>query len=257
MALPRIELIDVTTGYNGEPLIRDLNIVIENYGVVQILGPNGAGKTTLIRTILGLIRPIKGKIIINKEDVTGDPGKAGKYAGYVPQITHAPGSRFPITVWEMVECCLLMREKWPRIPRKKHRERVAKVLKSVGLDEKYWHRNFWELSGGQRQRGFIARALVTDPPIIVMDEPLSSIDPAGRAELARRIGEMGHDHLLIITSHDPMLLLPYTNYIIMVNKGVYIAGPPNEVLTIENTRKIYGEAAIPVMKHVHIADSHY
>jgi len=238
-------------------LIKGLNLEFGEGDVLLLRGRSGSGKTTLIRTILGLLTPLKGKIIINGEDVTGDPSRAGKYAGYVPQITHAPGSRFPITVWEMVECCLMMREKWPRIPRKKHRELVARILKSVGLDESYWHRNFWELSGGQRQRGFIARALVTDPPIIVMDEPLSSIDPAGRAELARRIGEIGHDHLLIITSHDPMLLLPYTNYIIMVNRGVYIAGPPEEVLTIENTRKIYGEAAIPVIKHVHIADSHY
>ncbi|NPA98967.1 MAG: ATP-binding cassette domain-containing protein, partial [Crenarchaeota archaeon] len=72
---PEIRLIDLTTGYNGEALIRDLNIEIKGYGVVQILGPNGAGKTTLIRTILGLLIPLKGKVIINGEDVTGDPSR--------------------------------------------------------------------------------------------------------------------------------------------------------------------------------------
>ena len=255
--MPEIIVEGLTAGYNAEIVIRNLSFNYRGPGIIQILGPNGAGKSTLIRAILGLIKPVTGKVVVNGEDVTGNPGKAGKYIGYVPQITTGLVGFYPMTLKELVLCCLMMKRRWPRIkPSRDEIERVEEVLKIVGLSEDVWNKSFWELSGGQRQRGFIARALVHDPEILVMDEPFSNVDPIGKIELARKIGEISKHKLIIVTSHDPMLLLPYTRAVLLVNREVYVYGKPEEVLTKEMASKIYGEALIEVRHHVHIIDSH-
>ncbi len=252
-----IELRGVTVGYGGEPVLRGVRLVLRGPGLVQILGPNGAGKTTLLKTMLGLIKPMEGRVFINGEDVTGRPERAGRHVGYVPQLAAAARS-FPITAWELVETeCLLRCARWPRLPFDELRGRVQKVLERVGLPREAWRMPLWSLSGGQRQRVLIARALVHDPEILVMDEPLSAVDPVGKAELASLVGRLGSRHLVVVTSHDPMLLLPYTTMVVLVNRGIVAAGEPGEVLRPEVLSKVYGGAVIHVQEHYHIADEHH
>ncbi len=248
----------LSAGYGGEVVVKEVSFTASSPALVQVLGPNGAGKTTLLRAILGILEPYDGRVLVDGEDLTGRPERIGRIAGYVPQITGAPRSYYPLTAWEMVESALLLKERrWPRLLASgDDRRRIEETLRSLGLGREAWHRNVWSLSGGQRQRVLIARALVAGPKLLVMDEPLSSVDPVGRAELARLIGRLASEKLVIVTSHDPMLLLPYTKLIILVNRDRFIAGPPSEVLTLENTRMIYGEAVISVERHIHIADSH-
>lgn len=254
---PSLRVEDLSVGYSGELVLKDLSFSFHGPGLLQILGPNGAGKTTLIKTILGLLRPVKGRIMINGEDVTGKPSLAGKYIGYTPQLSFLEAYNYPITLWEVVEYCLLLRKKWPRMRAgKRDRRRIEEVLGLVGLPRETWSKRFIELSGGQKQRGLVARALVSDPEILVLDEPFSSVDPQGRVDLARIIGELSREKLIIVTSHDPTLLLKYTKKILMVNKWVYVYGDPDEVLSTEQAGKIYGSGIIEVRKHVHILDSH-
>ncbi len=254
---PVIKIVGLTVGYGEEVILENVNLEFRGPGLVQILGPNGAGKTTLLRTILGLIKPLKGRIYINGIDVTGSPGKAGSNIGYVPQLFITGHNPYPVTAWEFVESSLLLHKRWPRLfITLEDRHRIEYILGRVGLPGEAWHKSLWNLSGGQRQRVLIARALIHDPGILVMDEPLSAVDPAGRAELARLIGELAKEKLVVVTSHDPMLLLKYTNIVVLLNRRLYMYGRPEEVLTLENTRRIYGEAAIPVREHVHISDAH-
>ncbi len=255
--MPSIRFDNVTVDLGGERILRNLNFEYKGRGIIQILGPNGAGKTTLLKTMLGLIKPVRGRIYINGVDVTGQPGLAGKYIGYTPQLTLYQLSKYPITLWELVECCLAMRSRWPRIRigRDKY-GMVEKALEFVGLPREKWHRNFHELSGGEKQRGLIARSIVWDPEIIVLDEPFSNIDPAGRVELAKRIARLARRKLVVITSHDPMLLLQYTERILLINRTNYAFGRPGEVLRKDIMGKIYGSAIIEVEKHIHIIDSH-
>jgi len=253
-----IEFRKVTVAYNGENIIENFTAKFSGAGLIQIMGPNGAGKTTLLKTLLGLIKPVSGQIYINKVNVTGNPSLAGKFVGYVPQFVGERLTNFPLTAWEIVSnLYMLHKKKWPRIfEDKKVREKVKQSLTTVGLPREAWFKNINELSGGQRQRVLIARAMVHDPPILVMDEPLASVDPKGRAELAELIGKMSKNKLIITTSHDPTLLLQYTTKVVLLNRKYYVIGAPDEVLKIEILSKVYGGSAIPIIQHIHICDYH-
>ncbi len=257
MSGPSIKIDDVAVVINGSEVLSGVNLEYEGNGIIQILGPNGAGKTTLLRTIIGTIRPIKGKIYINKEDVTGDPHRAGKYVGFVPQHPGNINSDFPISVWEILESEYSFREReWPRIGSSRIVvDAIESAVERVGLELGVLDKNFWELSGGEKQRILIARALIHEPRILLLDEPFSPIDPPGRIMLADLIVEISRNSLVITTSHDPMLLLDKTDRILLLNKKISIFGAPNDVLTVDNTKKVYGESIISVGEgHIHIPD---
>ncbi|MET1160573.1 MAG: metal ABC transporter ATP-binding protein [Thermoprotei archaeon] len=249
---------DITVKLGGEIILKDLSIEFRGYGLIQVLGPNGAGKTTLLRTIAGFIKPVRGNVFINGVNVTGDPHKAGKFVGYVPQITNIHEINYPVTLYEMVSCCYILKSKWPRLPVSRSlRKHIERVLLELGLSPDKWSKNVAELSGGERQRGYIARALVLDPPVLVMDEPFSNIDPEGRVEIAKLIADLSIKKIVIVSSHDPTILLPYTSKILLLNRQVYYYGNPEEVMRREVLEKIYGKAITSITeKHYHIHDSH-
>ncbi|WP_048061390.1 metal ABC transporter ATP-binding protein [Hyperthermus butylicus] len=254
---PSIVLDNVAVSYGGDPVLVVDHLELRGPALVQVLGPNGAGKTTLIRTILGLIKPLRGRVTVCGRDVTGNPAAAGRLTGYVPQLARTL-THFPVTSWELIEFEYLLRiGKKPRLlASAEDKTMVEAVLRQVGLGRETWSKPISKMSGGQRQRTLIARALVHDPPILLMDEPFSAVDPQGRCELARLIAKLAKDKLIVVTSHDPMLLIDYTDYIVLVNKRIVAHGKPSEVLRVEILRKVYGEAAIPVARHIHISDSH-
>lgn len=250
-----IDSLTVRLGY--EEILSNLTVKLKGPSLIQIIGPNGAGKTTLFKAILGLIKPIRGKITINGIDTTAKPDKVGNLVGYVPQLMPLD-SHIPVTAWEVVlNSLLLHRRKFPRILAKKEEsEKVKRTLNLVDVPEDRWHKPFFELSGGERQRVLLARALVYDPEILLLDEPLSAVDPLGKVELAGIIGELAESKLILVTSHDPILLLPYTDQIILLNRSYYVIGRPEEILKVEVLRNVYGESAIMLEGHVHISDEH-
>ena len=256
---PSITLEGLVVSYTarGEPALVVEKLHVEGPALIQILGPNGAGKTTMLKAILGLVKPRSGRVVVCGRDVTSSPSEAGRHVGYVPQLT-ATSMGYPVTGWEIVEYEYLVRTaKPPRIlSARKAVENVRQALERVGLSEKVWSKPLSELSGGQRQRVMIARALVHNPPILLLDEPFSAVDPKGRGELAKLVGSLAREKLILVTSHDPMLLLDYTDQIVLVNRRVVAYGPKEEVLRLDLLKKVYGEAAMPVVQHIHISDSH-
>jgi len=255
-AFIRVE--DLVVVFRGETVLEVGELELRGPGLYQILGPNGAGKTTLLRTIAGLVKPVKGKVIVSGVDVTGRPESAGRFIGYVPQHEHVSGYSYPITAYEMVVSALMLhRKRWPRVRTPSWaREAAINALKEVGLGENAWFKKVSELSGGQLQRVLIARALAHNPPILLMDEPLSAVDPRGRVGIARLLGRLAERKLVVVTSHDPSLLLEYTKGIVLLNRRVVAYGPPREVLTVEKLRKVYGGAVVVLEPHTHICDSH-
>ncbi len=257
MSVHGISVEDLTIVLGGEEIFRNLSLTFEGPGLIQIIGPNGAGKTTLLRAILGLVKPVSGRVIVDGEDLTAKPEEVGKRVGYVPQI--APTDvKIPVTAREFVLNSLLLHTK--RFPRVfvsgEDIRRVDDALRSVDLEEGRWDRRLFELSGGERQRVLLARALVYDPPILLLDEPLSAVDPLGKVELAEMIGGLAKEKLILVTSHDPILLLPYTDRIVLLNRNYYAIGRPEEILRIEVLKEVYGESAVLLEEHVHISDEH-
>jgi len=251
----KLQLENVTVRMGGETIIEDASLRIEGPGLVQILGPNGAGKTTLLRTILGLIKPVSGRVLVEQEDVTGDPARAGRYMAYVPQ-------RPPITPWnpmtamELVATRLLLETPWPRIARRGVVDRAGRALARAGVPGEEWGKRLHELSGGTLMRVFIARALALERGILLLDEPLAPVDPRGRVELARMLAGLAGDRLVVVTSHDPELLLDYTRMIVLVNRRIVAAGPPETVLREGVLASVYGGSVIMRGPHPHIVDSH-
>ena len=254
---PLVRVQGVTVAYGATIALQDVSLELKGKGLVQVIGPNGAGKTTLFKVIAGVVTPLRGRVYVNGVDVTGKPEVAGRYVSYMPQLP--PEIDVPLTPYEALErYIMLYAARWPRIRAKTEvRKRVEEVLSLVGLPRDAWHKPIPSLSGGQRQRAMLARALAVERPVLLLDEPLASIDPAGRAELARLIGEVSRERLVVVTSHDPTLLKPYTRLMVLLNRRVVAVGGVDEVLRVEVLSKVYGAAAIEVAPgHVHIADSH-
>jgi len=250
-----LEVIDIDVVMDGEVILKDLNLSFKAPGLYQIIGPNGSGKTTLFRTIIGLIKPFKGMILLDGEDITGKPERASYRIGYMPQLSR--DIDIPLTAFEIVlDSLLLHRKHFPRFASKEDVRKTEETLTLVHLPRDRWNKPFNELSGGEKQRVLLARALVYDPDVLLLDEPLSAIDPLGKVEFVELIGKLSKDKLIIATSHDPYLLLRYSKEIVILNRAYYRIGKPDEILTLEVLSKVYGEAAIRLEEHVHISDAH-
>ncbi|MGC9011607.1 MAG: metal ABC transporter ATP-binding protein [Thermogladius sp.] len=249
-----ITLVDLTVKRDNTLVLSDLNVDFKGPGLVQVIGPNGAGKTTLLLAILGFVKPVKGRVLIDDVDVTSKPEMLKGRVGYMPQTSELELNA-PFTVWELVDCCYRLYRPWPRLF-KRDSKAVRNALLRAGLTEELWHKRVSELSGGERQRVFLARTLVADPPILLLDEPLANIDPQGRALLAEILGRLSEEKLIIVTSHDPLIMVKWTKMILILNKTLYAYGPPEEVLVPEVLSKFYGLGWEWVEKGVHIYDTH-
>ncbi len=177
-----IEFINVEKSYEGRKIIKNLNLKIEEGKLVVLIGPSGCGKTTCLKMINKLIEPSSGTILINGEDISKkDTIELRRNIGYVIQQT----GLFPhMTVGQNIGLVPYLK-KWDKV---KIMERVEELLNLVGLDiEEYANRYPNELSGGQQQRVGVARALATNPEIILMDEPFSALDPITRRDLQNEL----------------------------------------------------------------------
>jgi len=250
-----VEVRNLSVKYGSSIIINNLNVLFSGPGLFQVLGPNGAGKTTLLKAIIGLLKPDKGRILVNGIDVTGKPSIAGKYIGYVPQLDSSlPQHTYPVSVYEYLATSYKLRV--GNVTSSSLRDKVRDILELVGLDEEYLNHNIWSLSGGERQRIFIARALIHNPSILLLDEPFSAVDPAGRMDIAKLLGNLAKDKLIIVTSHDPSILLRYTKKILLLNRSIYVYGSVDKVLDIRVLRKIYGSMMLSLKSSVHILDAH-
>uniref|UniRef100_A0A7J3ZK70 Metal ABC transporter ATP-binding protein n=1 Tax=Fervidicoccus fontis TaxID=683846 RepID=A0A7J3ZK70_9CREN len=238
---PSLSVESLTVRVGGQTVLKGLEFGVSGHGLLQVLGPNGAGKTTLLRAILGLIAPVEGRVLVSGVNATGRPDVAGRLMGYVPQHEGFEVG-YPLTAWDVVEQEFLLKSsRWPRVSRDlDSTTAVSNALEMVGLDRGLWRRPVSNLSGGERQRVLIARALVCRPDILLLDEPLSPIDPKGRLELAELLGDFSRRLLLVVTSHDPGILLEQTRWVLLLNKEVFYFGSPGKALVEEILRRVYG-----------------
>ena len=230
---PLIEFKDVTLGYGNRIVLKNLKLVIQEGDFFGIVGPNGSGKTTLLKAILGVLRPLRGKIL-----TISPKGSRELSLGYVPQHSEVD-QIFPLSVMEIV---LMGRFKklgpW-RKPGKLDRQIALRSLDQVGIAH-LASKLFQELSGGQKQRTLIARALAAEPQILVLDEPTSGMDLTSEWNMMKLIKTL-HDqnHLsILMATHNLNLIINYAQHIAILGERV-LTGRVQEVLSEENLSKVY------------------
>lgn len=201
-----IECKNVTLGYENRIVAKNVNFSINQGDYLCIVGENGTGKSTLIKTLLGLISPLQGKISINAE-------KSKKGIGYLPQQTQAQRD-FPASVWEVVLSGVLnTRHKSPFYSKEDKKEAMVNLEKlGIAHLKKYCYR---ELSGGQQQRVLLARALCATDSALILDEPVTGLDPAAALEFYDTIKELNKEGVTIVmVTHDIKNALTYATHIL-------------------------------------------
>jgi ABC-type Mn/Zn transport systems, ATPase component len=217
----KVVIESLTIKRGSKIVISNLSASMEGPGLYQVIGPNGSGKTTLILTILGIIKPTSGSIHVE----LNNGNQRGPIFSYMPQSYSIPKDA-PITVYEFVKGYYELSKPWPRFLRRRISvdENISKALELVNIPKSIWMEQLRNLSGGMLQRVFLARTLVINAPIILLDEPLSNIDPNGKVDIAELLGELSREKLIIATSHDPILLLDYTKKILLLGYGFHAFG---------------------------------
>jgi ABC-type Mn2+/Zn2+ transport system ATPase subunit len=231
-------LAGVTCAYDGTPVLEGVDLVLDEGQFTGIVGPSGAGKTTLLRCLLGTLRPAAGTVV----------RRDGLRLGYVPQVDTVDWS-FPITVAE----CVLMARTGRRLPWPGPADRAAadEVLGRLGLDG-LGPRHIRELSGGQQQRVFIARALLGQPDLLLLDEPTSGVDVRTRHDVLHLLGDLHADGLaVVLTTHDLNGIAAHLPHLVCLNRGVVGQGAPRDVLTPEVLERTYG-ARMEILEHLGI-----
>jgi zinc transport system ATP-binding protein len=220
-----LDVENVTIAIHGKTIIDDISFWIPKGEFVCLCGPNGAGKSTLLKAILGLIVPTSGEIRIGNQDVASGHHKIG----YVPQRKSFDRD-FPARAIDLIVAAL--RGKWPARIRPEERERAAAVLDKIG-GGRLIDKPLAGLSGGETQRVFLARALITDPSLIILDEPTAGVDARGRAELLELMTSLSRsDHLAaILVTHNLAAVAQTAERIVYIEAGRMLCwGLPQELL---------------------------
>lgn len=236
--LPAIDVHDLTVAYHEKPVLWDVDLTVPGGVLMAIVGPNGAGKTTLIKAMLGLVRPVSGDVLIH-----GQPYQANKRSvGYVPQRGTVDWD-FPTTVFDVVLMGTYGRLGWFRRPGSHERELARDALEKVGLTD-LASRQISQLSGGQQQRVFLARALVQEAPVYLMDEPFQGVDAVTErtiVEILRELRTQGRT--VLVVHHDLATVAEYFDWVTLLNIRKIASGPVSEIFTPANLTATYGERA--------------
>jgi manganese/zinc/iron transport system ATP- binding protein len=236
-----LEIHDLTVAYQNKPALWDVDLVVPEGVLMGIVGPNGAGKTTLLKAMLGLIRPVAGRVLIR-----GKPYGANRQAvAYVPQRGSVDWD-FPTTVFDLVLMGTYGRLGWFRRPGRTEKALAADALNRVGMSE-LADRQIGQLSGGQQQRAFLARALVQQADVYILDEPFQGVDAVTEkavVEILRGLRSQGKT--ILVVHHDLNTVPEYFDQVTLLNVRVIASGPVSEVFTPANLKAAYGDRVIQV-----------
>ncbi|MDY0405203.1 metal ABC transporter ATP-binding protein [Virgibacillus sp. 179-BFC.A HS] len=246
---PVISLKNVNYAYEEKTVLENINFELQEGSFMGLLGPNGGGKTTLIKLVLGLLKPTSGTV-----ELYGKPASRFKnkhLIGFVSQKSNAFNKGFPATVYEVVSMGLTAKIGYMHFFTKKHKKIILDAIDQVGMAA-YKNRNIGELSGGQQQRVFIARALVSKPKLLILDEPTVGVDSENVQrfyELLHRLNVEKGITMLLIT-HDTGIITQYATDIACLNKHIHFHGKPDDYIAMNEAdlSNLYGH---PINKVVH------
>ncbi|MDJ0708010.1 MAG: metal ABC transporter ATP-binding protein [Leptolyngbyaceae cyanobacterium MO_188.B28] len=218
-------------GYDHEPVLEDINLSVKALDFIGLIGPNGSGKTTFFKVLLGLLPASQGEVrIMGKSVIQGR-----RFIGYVPQ--HMECDRdFPISVWDVVQLGRLGRRRLLQRYTARDSEYVAKALHRVEMFS-LRDRPIGQLSGGQRKRVYIARALATDPKILLLDEPLAGVDPHAETHIYELLKQLNEQVTILMISHDIGAIASCVKTVGCLNRRLYYHG--EKQLTPEMIEMVY------------------
>jgi manganese/zinc/iron transport system ATP- binding protein len=226
---------DLTVAWYRKPVIWDVAFEVQPRQLVGIVGPNGAGKSTLLKAIMDLGPRASGRVEVFGRSYLQNRARVG----YVPQRESVDWD-FPISVLDVVTMGLYGKIGWCMPVRRKHREAAREALERVGIGE-LANRQISQLSGGQQQRTFLARALVQDADLYLMDEPFAAVDAATEKAIVRILREMQQAGKTTLVIHHDLHTVPeYFDSVVLLNMRVVASGPTETVFTRENLEKTYG-----------------
>ena len=239
---PVIGLEGVTFSYNGSPVLEDITLSVEEHDFLSIVGPNGGGKTTILKLVLGLVKPAKGRV-----SVFGlPPEKARRRIGYMPQAT-ALDKLFPVSVMDVVLMGRLGAGARFGFYTRADAQAAREALEKVGLAAER-KRPFAELSGGEHQRVLIARALVSGPDLLLLDEPTSNVDIAAETEFYRFLRDLSETITIVLVTHDLGFVSQHVKTVACVNRRLLCH--PTCDITGGMISEIYG-SHVHMVKHDH------
>lgn len=225
----------LSIGHGAQVVGRDLSLTVRPGEIVCLLGPNGCGKTTLFRTLLGLIPPLSGQVLLGGRDLRGlKRAEIARHLAYVPP--------FPYQVAEVVLMGRTVRMAPLAAPSAQDRAAAGVALARLGIGD-LAEADYSRLSGGQRQMVMIARALAQEAPMLVMDEPTASLDFGNQARVLARIADLARagGHAVVLSTHDPDQAFALGARVVLMHEGRILAeGSPDEVLTGPRLTHVYG-----------------
>ena len=242
-ATPVVELRSVTAGYNGSQVLKNVDLRVMPGDFVGLLGPSGSGKTTLLRAVLGAAEVQSGEVRVHDAPARGRRSRAG----YVPQLETIDWN-FPVTVEETVMMGRTMSNAWFPWFRRQEREMARDMMERLGIAD-LAKRHIRQLSGGQQQRVFLARALVSNPELLLLDEPTSGVDVKTRDDVMHLLHDLNHAGVtIILTTHEINAVAVHLPRIVCLNGSIVADGPPHRVISPHILREVYG-AEMPVIQY--------
>ncbi|MFO7864653.1 MAG: ABC transporter ATP-binding protein [Salinivirgaceae bacterium] len=210
MSVKLVELKNIRVAYDGNEVLRNVNMSIYENDFIGVIGPNGGGKTTMVKTLLGLIKPVSGTVIFHRENLD---------IGYLPQYTNVD-QRFPLTVCDVVLSGLMHKKKLFGRYTKADRSTACEALSWVGISHMA-NNHIGSLSGGETQKALLARAIVAKPKLLVLDEPNTYVDYASEGEIYELLKKLNEQMAIMMVSHDLGMISSYIKTIACVNRDLH------------------------------------
>ena len=240
---PLVEINRLSCGYEKQNVLQGVNLQIMRGDFVGLLGPSGSGKTTLLRAMLGAVDVYEGEVLV--EGVRASEGRPR--IGYVPQLETIDWN-FPVTVREVVMMGRTMENRFFPWFRREEKELADRMMEQLGILH-LAGRHIRELSGGQQQRVFLARALVSRPSLLLLDEPTSGVDVKTRDDVMHLLHDLNHEGVtIVITTHEINAVAVHLPRLVCLAGRVLAEGTPYDVITVEVLRQTYG-AEMPVIHY--------
>lgn len=234
-----IEARGLSFSYGGAPVLRSVSFAARDGEVIALLGPNGVGKSTLLRCLLGFLRPSEGKVLVNGRSISAYSRRAlAREIAYIPQ-SYSP--TFNYTVRDSVLMGVTAKLGMLNSPGEAEHAQVTRTLEELGIAH-LADRGSRQISGGERQLMLLARALVQDAQVLLMDEPTASLDYGNSCRVMQRVQALGKaGYTVIFSTHDPNQALRYARRVLAIRDGTLVCdGAPRDVVTAELLRQLYG-----------------